>query len=131
MIGGILVVDDAPAVLEAITTALVRLGNYGQVLTASDPKTALELFRAQQPRVVLMDVDLAGLPGDQTALQILREAPSTKVVVMTGLDPTEPRVRAVVSAGAYAFLQKPIRLARLQEVLDLIDSEDRGLRRVT
>ncbi|MFO1533387.1 MAG: response regulator [Thermoplasmatota archaeon] len=131
MIGLILVVDDAPAVLEALTTVLNRLGTYGKTVTASDPRTALEIFHAKQPRVVLIDVDLAGESGDQAAIQILHDSPSTKVIVMTGLDPGDARVRAVVSAGAYALLQKPIRLARLQEVLDLIESEDKGLRRVT
>jgi CheY-like chemotaxis protein len=130
--GKVLVVDDAPAILEAVTFALGRLGtSAADIVTASTPEEALEAFRKAKPVVVLIDVDLNGRPGDEVALKLLRDSPRTKVIVMTGMDPGAQRVRAVVSAGAYAVLEKPIRFAKLREVIDLIEAEAKGLGRVS
>lgn len=127
----VLLVDDARAVIETVGKALQRLGvPAANQLTASNAADALRLFKEHNPHLVFMDIDLGGERGDLTALRILDASPLTKVVVMTGLGPDEPRVRAVVSAGAYAVIDKPVRLARLRELLDLIQSEEKGLRRV-
>lgn len=129
--GKVLVVDDAKAIVDSLTKALQRLGIAApRISTASTFTGALETFNTERPQVVFMDMDLAGEPGDAAAQQILDIDPTVKLVVMTGMDPSIPRVRAVVSAGAYAVIEKPIRLTRLREVLDLIDAEEKGLRRV-
>lgn len=131
VLGKVLVVDDAPAVMETLCKALVRLGmSTDSILRATRPGEAMDIFHAHKPSVILMDVDLAGEAGDEAAIEILNESPDTKVIMMTGMDPGSTRVRNVVSAGAYAVLEKPIRLTRLREVLDLIESEEKGLRRV-
>lgn len=131
-VGKVLVVDDARAVVETMTKALQRLGAAApdQILTASNAAQAIELFNEHHPPVVFMDMDLGGKPGDVVAMEILEVSPFTKLIVTTGMSPDAPRVRAVVSAGAYAVIEKPVRLTRLREVLDLIESEDKGLRRV-
>jgi hypothetical protein len=37
----------------------------------------------------------------------------------------------MISAGAYEFMEKPLRFGKIQQVLELIDSENKGLRRVS
>lgn len=82
------------------------------VLTAGDADTALALFRAESPPVVAVDL---GLPPDADGARegfkvvdgILRQAPDTKVIVVTGNDEREHALRAVGS-GAYDFYRKPI-----------------------
>lgn len=82
------------------------------VLTAGDADTALALFRAEAPPVAAVDL---GLPPDADGASegfkvldgILRDAPDTKVIVVTGNDEREHALRAVGS-GAYDFYRKPI-----------------------
>src|SRR5688500_8886851 len=129
--GKVLVVDDAPAIIETMKRSLQRLGvPAAGILTASTKEAALRLFKEHQPPVVFIDMNLGLDLGDEAAQEMLQFAPTSKIIVVTGLDPAHARVRDVVSAGAYAVIEKPVRLAGLRDVLDLIQAEDKGLRRV-
>ena len=110
---------------------LQRLGvAKDDIFEADSAEDALKIFEKERPGVVLIDMNLAGERGEDAAARILMTAPATKVVVVTGLDRNDARVRKVVSDGAYDVVEKPIRVARLQQLLELVDSEEKGLRRV-
>ncbi len=127
----VLLVDDARAVIEAMSKALQRLGVPASgIATASTREEAMRLFKELKPPIVFMDMNLGRDLGDEAAREMLDITPSAKLIVVTGLGPDHPRVRDVVSAGAYAVIEKPVRLTRVREVLDLINTEERGLRRV-
>ena len=128
----ILIVDDSETIIETLRETLEHFGVPSEnIFTASNPKDALKIFDAESPPVVFMDLDLNGTPGEKAALAIMKSKPSTKLVVMSGYDRRDPRVRDLVSAGAYEFLEKPLRVSRLQQLMELIDSESKGLRRVS
>ncbi len=90
------------------------------VITAGDRESAIAAVRQYEPAVVLQDL---GLPPDEEGVEegfrsvqeIMRLAPSTKIIVVTGNHDYENAVRAV-ALGAYDFYQKPINA----ETLDLI-----------
>jgi two-component system NtrC family response regulator len=90
------------------------------VVIAGDRETAIAELRKEEPEVVLQDL---GLPPDDEGVEegflalqeILRLAPHTKIIVVTGNHDYENAVRAV-SMGAYDFYEKPVNT----EVLDLI-----------
>jgi two-component system NtrC family response regulator len=90
------------------------------VVVADDCESAVAAVRQFEPAVVLQDL---GLPPDTEGVtegfkaiqEILRLAPSTKIIVITGNHDYENAVRAV-ALGAYDFYQKPIHT----ETLDLI-----------
>lgn len=91
------------------------------VLTAGTREEGLTLFRKHAPRVVTLDL---GLPPDEDGTEeglrcledILRCAPATKVIVVTGNDDRENALRAVAS-GAYDFYKKPIDIGELKVIL--------------
>ena len=90
------------------------------VVIAGDRQSAIDELRKHEPEVVLQDL---GLPPDDEGVEegfmtldeILRLAPHTKIIVVTGNHDYENAVRAV-SLGAYDFYEKPVNT----EVLDLI-----------
>ncbi|MFK8020304.1 MAG: PEP-CTERM-box response regulator transcription factor [Pseudomonadales bacterium] len=90
------------------------------VVIAGDRESAINELRKHEPEVVLQDL---GLPPDDEGVEegfmtldeILRLAPHTKIIVVTGNHDYENAVRAV-SLGAYDFYEKPVNT----EVLDLI-----------
>lgn len=90
------------------------------VVLADDSASAIAAVRQHEPAVVLQDL---GLPPDaegveegfKTVQEIMRLAPATKIIVITGNHDYENAVRAV-ALGAYDFYQKPINA----NTLDLI-----------
>jgi len=91
-----------------------------EVLIAGTRAAAIDLLRAEEPKVVTLDLGLPPDPdgaseGLATLDEILTLAPGTKVIMVSG---NEDRANAIqaVAAGAYDFYQKPID----QNELDLI-----------
>ena len=83
-----------------------------EVTVASDRDAALAALRREEPDVVTLDLGLPPDPGGATegfALleEILRLAPMTKVIVVTGREDKENAVRAI-GMGASDFYQKPL-----------------------
>lgn len=92
-----------------------------EVFVAGDRLEALPLIKKHTPKVVTLDL---GLPPDETGCEegfrcleeILRRAPTTKVIMITGHDERENALRAVQN-GAYDYFCKPFDLAELKIIL--------------
>lgn len=129
--GKILIIDDAPAVVSSMKMALGALGiTEGQITVGHSAEEAWQLIAADPPDLIFLDVGLGDGQGDELAKAWLKEEPTRRIVMITGLDLGDPRVREAVSAGVYDVIQKPIRFQRIRQVMDLIASETQGLRRL-
>jgi two-component system, NtrC family, response regulator len=129
----LLVVEDDPGLQNQLRWAF---DGY-EVMTVGDRQAALEQIRTYQPPVVTLDL---GLPPDAdgasegfaTLQDILRAAPHTKVIVVTGNADRENALRAV-SMGAYDFFNKPINAELLSFLVNRayrmheLESENRQL----
>jgi CheY-like chemotaxis protein len=119
--GRILVVDDDPSLREAVEGILRPLGFA--VLEAPDGPSALRLFRQHAPdiRVVLLDLRLPGMTGQEVFREIYRMHPTTPVVLMTGIPEAEARA-GLSDLPVAGFLQKPfshtLLIERLREVME-------------
>ena len=114
----ILVVDDEPAVREAIRAGLEFEGY--QVAMAADGLAALEQVAKQAPDVVVLDVMMPGMDG-LTMLRRLRSVdPAMPVLLLTARDTVGDRVTGL-DLGADDYLTKPFDLdellARLRSLL--------------
>jgi two-component system cell cycle response regulator DivK len=104
----VLIVEDNPA---NMTLAVFLLQSAGHsVLSATDAEAGLALARAEQPDLILMDIQLPGMDGLQ-AIGLLKGAEDTKdipVIALTALamKGDEERIRA---AGCDGYIAKPIR----------------------
>ena len=83
-----------------------------EVVVAENRAAAIAQLRRFEPHVVTLDLGLPPDPanateGLATLEEILRLAPYTKVIVVTGNDDRENALRAV-AAGAYDYYQKPV-----------------------
>ncbi|MBS3803306.1 MAG: PEP-CTERM-box response regulator transcription factor [Oleiphilaceae bacterium] len=83
-----------------------------EINLANDRETALTALRRFEPHVVTLDLGLPPDPGGASQgfvllEQILRLAPQTKVIVVTGRDDKENAVKAI-GMGASDFYQKPV-----------------------
>jgi CheY-like chemotaxis protein len=90
-----------------------------EVVAAMHGRLGLELAREHHPLLVLLDLHLPDMGGEQV-LQRLRDDPATAPipVVIISADATPGQMQRLLSAGASAYLTKPI---DVRELLRLVD----------
>ena len=81
-----------------------------RVLTALDGKEGLELVRKHQVDVVLTDLMMPGMGGDDLLQAVKTIAPDTEVVLMTAYGTVGTAVEAM-KMGAYDYVEKPLKRA--------------------
>ena len=103
----VLVVDDSRTVVHGLRTVLEQDGYY--VMEAYDGMTAIELAKAHQPDIILMDVIMPGLNGFQATRKI-RKDPATHTIPIIIISGTEQPTEQfwLTKLGANDFLGKPI-----------------------
>jgi DNA-binding response OmpR family regulator len=110
----VLVVDDDPDLLQALTDALELLGNY-RVVSATDGIQALERFYETRPDCLIIDVKMPGLDGYQLvrALRGDSDSASTPLIILSALA-QEQNQFAGLALGADEYL---VKLAPIYEVV--------------
>jgi two-component system cell cycle response regulator DivK len=103
----VLIVEDNPANMTLATFLLQSAGH--SVLSARDAETGLTMARAEQPDLILMDIQLPGMDGLE-ATGLLKSDEATRdipVVALTALamKGDEQRIRA---AGCDGYIAKPL-----------------------
>jgi two-component system, OmpR family, response regulator MprA len=127
----LLVVDDDPAVREAL--ALVLDLNGFEVTTAVDGRDAIRTLSAASPDAVILDVLMPGLDGLEVCRRIRASGDRTPVLMLTARTDVSQRV-AGLEAGADDYLAKPFAreelVARLRALLRRTgwEGDDRLLR---
>jgi CheY-like chemotaxis protein len=115
-----LVVDDSESVRMVIAGMLRVLGQENVTL-AKNAKEALNLFRDKfahlKNPIVILDIVLPDLSGDIVAKKILAMNTSTKIILVTAEDRNEALTMDVIRQGAFGYIQKPIRLSSLRDIL--------------
>lgn len=125
----IVVIDDSPLFRELESRFLA---GTGEVETATDGKQGLELVQRNPPDVVVVDLDMPDLSGDEVCQAIKADAQLTGVGVIVITDGEHPEDRArAIRAGADDVLTKPInRISLIQSVRRFGFSPRRQLKRV-
>jgi two-component system response regulator RegX3 len=105
----ILVVDDEPAIVDAVTYAL-RASGF-EVDTFGDGESALEAARTDGYDVLVLDVRLPGLSGIEICRR-LRSESDVPIMILTAMDAEVDRVLGL-EAGADDYVTKPFSVAEL------------------
>lgn len=106
----VLIIEDDPTILETVAYNLGRDGH--EVLTADDGAVGLELARAQQPDLVLLDVMLPGMSGLDVC-RILREEQSVPILMLTARDAEADKIQGL-DLGADDYITKPFSMRELR-----------------
>jgi len=103
----VLIVDDDPALLQALPQALrLRMGGV-TVETAESAAAALERIAVQDYDAIVTDIKMPGMDGLALLAEIRTRRPDTPTLIITGHGENELVVRAL-RGGACDFIQKPI-----------------------
>src|SRR6185436_5649040 len=91
-----------------------------RLLSARDGNTGIQLARANQPDVILMDINLPGISGIE-ALKLLREDRTTAHIPVLALSANAmPRdVEKGLQAGFFRYLTKPIKVHEFMDTLEV------------
>jgi PAS domain S-box-containing protein len=114
----VLYVEDNTANLKLVAQLFARRPDF-RLLTATDGNLGIRLARANQPDVILMDINLPGISGIE-ALKILRENAATAHIPVVALSANAmPRdIEKGLHAGFFRYLTKPIILNELMNALE-------------
>jgi CheY-like chemotaxis protein len=111
----ILVVEDDPDSADSLALLLEHWNH--RVYVVYDGAGAIEVFRRQQPEIVLMDISLPDMDGYEVARALQGEEHRATLVALSGFGEDGDR-RASAEAGFARHLVKPVDLRLLREVLD-------------
>jgi len=110
----VLIIDDEKAILDSLSSILEDEGF--QVFKAMDGNEGLSLFEKETPEVVLLDVWMPEMDGLQVLKRIKKKDRYAMVIVISGHGTISTAVEAV-KVGAYDFLEKPLSIDKVLEVI--------------
>ncbi|WP_096697738.1 response regulator [Polaromonas sp. AER18D-145] len=115
----VLIIEDNAANMKLACLLLHSAGHA--VLCAVDAETGLTLARADQPDLILMDIQLPGMDG-LAATALLKQDPATAtipVIALTAMAMKEDQEKTR-AAGCDAYIAKPLRYQELYAVIDTL-----------
>ncbi len=115
----LLLCDDHRVVREALADLLLTVPGVTAVEQAGSAEEVLARYPTMLPGLVLMDVRLPGVDGATATVQLLRDHPLARVVLLSGEVRDDDRLRAL-KAGARGFLLKDIDAHGLTEALEVV-----------
>ena len=101
----VLIADDHAIVREGVRALLTLSDDIEVVGEAADGRQAVELARSLSPDVILMDIAMPGLGGLEATLEIRREDPHAKILVLTQYEDRE-YIRRFLKAGVSGYVLK-------------------------
>src|SRR5450759_1391440 len=96
--------------------ALLRRWGY-EVLGVGSAEDALARFSEFAPAVLMADVELSGMNGLDLLARLGEELRTVPAIIITGKG-SEERIIAAIEAGAYWYIEKPLKGAVLRSLLD-------------
>lgn len=122
----LMLVDDHYLVRLGLTSVIALEPDMTVCAEAATGRHAIELFRAQQPDVTLMDLRLPDLSGTDATRAIRAEFPEAKIIALSTFAGDE-EIHMALRAGALAYLVKTV---QPEELVDTIRKVADGQRHV-
>ena len=117
----VLLADDQALVRSGFRMILEARDDLEVVGEAVDGAQAIELARALDPDVILMDVRMPGIDGVEATRQLIDGGSRSRVLILTTFDLDE-YVHEAIRAGASGFLLKDVQPSQLAEAVRVVAS---------
>jgi two-component system, NarL family, response regulator LiaR len=118
----ILIADDHTLMRQGLRQLCEGMGGFTVVAEARNGAQAMELACAERPDVILMDIVMPDMDGVQAICQIIRDAPSSRVIALT-MYREEQYMLDAIRAGARGYLLKT---ADARDLIAAIEAVHRG-----
>ncbi len=118
----VLLVDDE-RFIETLSERL-QIREMGAAVTY-DGQSALDLVQDDEPEVIIIDLKMPGIDGLEVLKKVKKSRPEIEVVVLTGHG-SQTDKDICMELGAFAYLQKPVDIDELSEILKKAHAKIRG-----
>ena len=115
----VVVADDHPAILDAVSRFLESERGFELVGRAGNGEEALELIAETKPEIALLDIRMPGLGGIDVAARLQATASATSVVLYTAY-PERALLLAALDAGVGGFILKEAPLDEMVRALRIV-----------
>jgi len=89
-----------------------------EIDVASKGVEGIELINTKKPDVVILDLKMPGISGDEVMGLLKTKQPKAKVIFVSAFDDAGRTKNRLLNSGAYAFLDKPLKsLKELEEIV--------------
>ena len=112
----IVAVDDETE-FAAMLKEYFELRGY-DISVSSKAVEGIELIHQKKPDVVILDLKMPGISGDEVLKVLKLKQPNIKVIFVTAFDDGGKTKKNLLASGAYAYLDKPI--DSLKELEDIV-----------
>lgn len=118
----IVVIDDSPEDYEALYRAFKKIGNQSPIVHEDDPSSAMDTIRQHQPKLILLDLNMPEMDG-QELLRLIKQDLSTHniPVIIFSTSNNERDINECYELGANAYLQKPLNFDHYLKLAKNID----------
>jgi two-component system chemotaxis response regulator CheY len=122
----ILIIEDSLAIAMRIEEFLTTLGYYN-IHISNLGKEGIQQFKdiekSGKTPFVCLDYNLPDMDANIVLPKLLEIQPDAKVIIITAVDRNDQAIKDVIMNGAYFYLQKPVRLTNLQEIMKILEQE--------
>ena len=118
----LLIVDDSPFIAREIKD-IVSAHDYEVVGCAKNGEDGITMAKELKPDIITMDIIMPGIDGIEAAVEILKEIPDQKIVMLSSLC-DQDTIEEIKTIGLKHLVAKPIEAELLLEILEKEFSEE-------
>jgi DNA-binding NtrC family response regulator len=113
---GVLLVDDEAPWLRSLAMTIEGPGGITNIVTCQDSREVLPLLGRQEIGLVLLDLTMPHISGEELLTRILEQYPDVTVIVLSGMNQLETAVRCM-RLGAFDYLVKTVDEERILDAV--------------
>ncbi len=107
----VLMIDDEVQALNSFEMVL-RSASMNHILRCQDSRKVMEIFSSQEIEVMMLDLSMPHVSGEELLLLVTKDYPEVPVIVITGSNDVDTAV-ACMKTGAFDYMVKPVEKSRL------------------
>lgn len=124
----LLYIEDNLSNLQLIRRVLAQRPQV-KLISAMQGQMGLDLAREHRPSLILLDLHLPDIPGEEVLRRLQGDAETKEIpVVVISADATQGQIKRLAAAGARAYLTKPLDIPQFLKVVSQILEEEREAR---
>ncbi|MCF2447733.1 response regulator transcription factor [Dyadobacter sp. CY345] len=113
------VVDDHKLFRQGLIQILKKFNHYEVIFEAASGEELLEQVALNQPDIVLLDLNMKGMSGQEASVILRSEFPAMKIIILS-MNYSHDYIRQMMKIGVHGYLPKDIDQKKLIDAIDQV-----------